>query len=508
MGTPELAITLFPHQAKAIELLRESRRSGKKRIMLQAPTGWGKTIVAAMIIKFARAKGLRVCFVVPAISLVDQTIDRFTAAGITDIGVIQAGHYLTDWSKPVQVASIQTIARRGYPQADLVLVDEAHNLFKAQIEWMSHPDWQDVTFIGLSATPWTKGLGKHYDDLIISATTQELINGKFLSPFRVFAPSHPDLSGVKTVAGDYHEGELADAMNKPVLVANVVETWIRQGEWRPTLCFAVNCAHAKHLQRQFEEAGIPTGYIDARTEIADRNIVRDKFRRGEYKVVCNVGTLTTGVDWDVRCIILARPTKSEILFTQIIGRGLRTADGKEDCLILDHSDTHTRLGFVTDIHHDTLDTGKEVSKPAEKRERLPKECPRCAYLRPVGVHACPACGCAPEPPPGPEHEDGQLSEITRTKRKSDGLPKDCIRLGNDVLFHRDFFAQLKGFAEEKGYKDGWASNKYRDAVGVWPNAHRGIVGSKPTLSVRSWIKSQQIAFAKRRDTQNTGGAHV
>ena len=385
MGPLELAITLFPHQAKAIELLRDARRKGKKRIMLQATTGWGKTIVAAMIIKLARAKGLRVCFVVPAISLVDQTIERFAAAGITDIGVIQSDHLMTDWSKPVQVASIQTLARRGYPQADLVLVDEAHKLFKTQTQWMAHPDWQKVPFIGMSATPWTKGLGKHYDDLLVSATTQELIDGKFLSPFRVFAPSHPDLTGVKTVAGDYHEGELADAMNKPVLVANVVETWIRQGEWRPTLCFAVDCAHAKHLQRQFEEAGIPCGYIDARTEIADRNIVRDKFKRGEYKVVCNVGTLTTGVDWDVRCIILARPTKSEMLFTQIIGRGLRTAEGKEDCLILDHSDTHTRLGFVTDIHHDILDSGKEVSKQTETRERLPKECPRCAFLRPVGV---------------------------------------------------------------------------------------------------------------------------
>ena len=497
--------TLRPDQAEAVTSLREKLLEGISRIVLMAPTGFGKTVLAGAIIRLALAKGKRVAIVVPAVSLIDQTVESLHRDGITDIGVIQADHLMTDWSKPVQVASIQTIARRGYPQADVVLVDECHKVFKALIDWMRHPDWQKVPFIGLSATPWTKGLGKHYGDLIQVSTTQGLIDGKVLSPFRVFAPDHPDLSGVKTVAGDYHEGQLAEAMNKPTLIANVVETWIRQGEGRPTLCFAVDCAHAKHLQRQFEEAGIPAGYIDARTTPADRNIVRDRFHRGEYRVVCNVGTLTTGVDWDVRCIILARPTKSEMLFVQIIGRGLRTAPGKTDCLILDHSDTHNRLGFVTDIHHDTLDTGKETQKPTEKRQRLPKECPKCQYLRPVGVPACPACGHLPALPPGVQHGDGQLAEITRGSRK-DSVPKGCIRLGETVLFHRTFFAELKGYANEKGYQSGWAANQYRSAVGCWPDAHKNAPAQAPSREVRSWIKSRQIAFAKAREAQ--GGAHV
>ena len=497
--------TLRPHQAKAVEMLRASLASGKKRPILMAPTGYGKTVLAGEIINLSLAKDKRICFVVPAVSLVDQTVESFYHDGITDVGVIQADHPMQDWSKPVQVASIQTIGRRGYPKADLVLVDECHKLFKAQIDWMRHPDWQAVPFIGFSATPWTKGLGRHYDDLLISAITQELIDSKHLSPFRVFAPDHPDLTGVKTVAGDYHEGQLADAMNKPALVANVVETWIRQGEGRPTLCFAVDCAHAKHLQRQFEEAGIPAGYIDARTLPADRNIVRDKFHRGEYRVVCNVGTLTTGVDWDVRCIVLARPTKSEMLFVQIIGRGLRTAPGKTDCLILDHSDTHNRLGFVTDIHRETLDTGKEARQPAEKCQRLPKECSKCHYLRPVGVRACPACGYLPALPPGAETEDGELREITRGSRKAD-VPKGYIQLGGVTLPHREFFSQLQGYAAEKGYRAGWAANQYRNAVGCWPNAHSSAPAQTPSREVRSWIKSRQIAFAKRREAQEA--AHV
>ena len=306
----------------------------------------------------AREKGRHVVFCVPALDLIDQTLASFWQDGIGDVGVIQADHIETDWSRPVQIASVQTLTRRGYPPADLVIIDEAHRCFEFYERWMADPVWQTVPFIGLSATPWTKGLGKHFDDLIIAATTAEMIEAGHLSKFRVFAPDHPDLRGVKNVAGDYHEGQLSEVMNKAVLTANIVETWLQKGEDRPTLCFAVDRAHAKALQQQFEAAGVPTGYQDAHTSKEERAEIRRKFHRGEIKVVCNVGTLTTGVDWDVRCIVFARPTRSEILYVQIVGRGLRTTEGKDDCLILDHSDTALRLGFVTDIHHDKLDDGR------------------------------------------------------------------------------------------------------------------------------------------------------
>ena len=138
----------------------------------------------------------------------------------------------------------------------------------------------------MSATPWTKGLGKHYDDLIVAATTSELIDKGFLSPFRVFAPAHPDLSGVKIVAGDYHEGQLSEAMSQPVLVADTVSTWLRLGEDRPTLCFAVDRAHARKLADQFEAAGVPTGYVDANTPADERERIGRRLREGQIKVVC------------------------------------------------------------------------------------------------------------------------------------------------------------------------------------------------------------------------------
>ena len=478
---------LRPHQSRAIAMLRASLAGGKRRPMVQAPTGFGKTLLSAAITDGARRKGKRVLFVVPALSLINQTVEAFAAEGILEVGVIQGMHELTDWSQPVQIASVQTLMRRRLPECDVAIVDEAHRWFDFYGTWFAqakHP------IIGLSATPWTKGLGKHYDDLIIAATTSELIEAGYLSRFRVYAPSHPDLSGVRTLAGDYHEGDLGEAMDKAPLVADVVKTWDRLGEGRPTLCFAVNRVHARHLQKQFEAAGVPTAYVDAHTEIEEREAIAEKFHNGSVRVVVNVGCLTTGVDWDVRCIILARPTKSEMLYTQIIGRGLRTAEGKDDCIILDHSDTTLRLGFVTDIRHETLDDGKtrEKAEAREKKEALPKECPSCHFLKPAKVHQCPACGFKPEKQSTIECVDGDLLEITKGKNRMSAADKVSL------------FGQLKFFAQQRGYSEGWAAHQFKRKAGVWPvGPVKQAAPKEPTPETLSWIKSQQIRYAKRRE---------
>jgi len=482
---------LRPHQVQAMALLRQSLGSGHKRVVVQAPTGFGKTILSAAIVEGALRKGNRVIFCVPSLSLIDQTVMAFHREGITEVGVIQANHELTNYSKPVQVCSIQTIQRRKQiPHADIVVVDECHVLFKFYAEWMEM--WNQIPFVGLSATPWTVGLGKLYQDLVIASTTMDLIDQGYLSPFRVYAPSHPDLSGVRTVAGDYHEGDLGEAMDKDALVADIVETWLKLGEMRPTLCFGVNRVHAKHMQQRFESVGVPTGYIDSYTPPQEREEVRKRFASGEFKLVCNVGCLTTGVDWDVRCIILARPTKSEMLYTQIIGRGLRTADGKDDCLILDHSDTTIRLGFVTDINHERLKDGTKGDKEVKKREALPKECAKCAFLKPPKTHACPACGFKPEPVNEIQESSGELIELGDHKKKKksnkEWTPSEKMT----------FFGELKALGKHYGYKEGWAANKYRDRFGVWPNAYSDAPLVAPSMATQSWVRSTQIKWAKGR----------
>ena len=306
-----MTAALRPHQERALSSLRNSLLSGYWRPMLQMPTGAGKTRVAAEIIRGALAKGKRVAFVVPALSLIDQTVAAFEAEGIRCIGVMQGIHERTDREQPVQVCSIQTVARRKRPDVDLVIVDEAHQMHKEIFLWMK--DAPRVPFIGLSATPWARGLGKYYDDLIIAATTADLIREGYLSPFLAFAPSEPDLAGVRTVAGDFHEGELAEAMDRPVVTGDIVETWLRLGEGRSTLVYGVNRRHAQHIAERFVEAGVAAEYMDAFTDRPDRERVFGRLRAGSTKVICNVGVLTTGVDLPmVSCIVHARPTRSRV----------------------------------------------------------------------------------------------------------------------------------------------------------------------------------------------------
>ena len=486
-----MKFTLTPLQDRAIDLLRNSLASGKRRPMIQAPTGFGKTVVSAAIVEGALRKGNPVLFVVPFLSLVDQTVERFAEQGIRSIGVMQGYHPQTDADQPVQVASVQTLMRRKLPKAGIVLIDEAHRWFDFYGRWMAMDDWRRIPFVGLSATPWAKGLGKHYDDLLIPTTTKELIRLGSLSPFKVFAPSHPDLSKVRTVAGDYHEGDLSEAMSQPVLVADVVSTWLSLGEDRPTLCFAVDRAHARKLSDQFEAAGVPAAYVDMDTPPEERQRIGERLKNGQVKVVVNVYTLTTGIDWDVRCIILARPTKSEMLFVQIVGRGLRTAPGKSECLILDHSDTTLRLGFVDDIHHTQLDDGRHTKSQAKQREKsvpLPKECPKCSHLKPAGVRACTNCGFAPERQSRIEEQQGELIALRgRKKSKGEATPHS----------KQEVFSMLLWLQQERGYKATYAKAKYMARYGEWPvGLHREP--KAPDAAFLNWVRSQNIRFAKGR----------
>lgn len=495
---------LRPYQADAIAELRSSLAAGKRRPVLMAPTGAGKTRIASEIISLARQKSKRVAFCVPALSLIDQTIQAFWREGIRDVGVIQADHEMTDWSRPVQVCSVQTIHRRGYPQCDLVIVDECHKQFSALQKWSHDPEWKETPFIGLSATPYARGMAKDWDDLIIVATTQELIEQGHLSPFRVFAPAHPDLGGVKITAGEYQLDQLSQTMMQRELVADVVETWIRIGDGRPTFVFAVDRAHAQTLQAQFQSAGVACGYQDANTTRQEREALKRKLLAKEIAVVTNCETLIMGVDVpEVSCVVVARPTRSVMLHVQMIGRGLRTSPGKTDALILDHSDNHSRLGFVTDIMATELDAGDPLTKEAQAKRKAPEpaECPKCHCLRQKKNRVCPNCGYEVKQKSlvGESHVttiDGELGEL-RVKGGKKVSDKHIVLQGKEIPLG-EFFGELKSYAKLHGYKPGWAANKYRQAVGVWPNHWRNEPEMPVSAPVASWIKAMNIRWAKAK----------
>ena len=501
-------------QADALFALREAVGDGHKRICMQAPTGFGKTVLSAALVTSARQRGKKVLFTVPMIGLVDQTVEMFASQGIKEVGVIQADHRLTDWNQPIQIASVQTLMKRTMPKADVILIDECHKWFRFYEKLMhkdTMPEFGNVPIIGLSATPWGPPLGNWYTHFHKASTTQEMIDAGHLSPFKVFAPTHPDLSGIRTVAGDYHEGELSEKMQEGFLVADAVDTWKRLGENRPTLCYAVDRAHAKKLQLQFEAAGIPCAYQDAFTKDTDkrksvndpwtlgRRSIKRGFHDGSIKVVVSVGTLTVGIDWDVRCISMCRPTKSDMLFVQIIGRGLRTADGKTDCLILDHSDNHTRLGFVTSIDESYTGLCNAKAPQHDNRTagfRLPKECPQCSYLKAPGTQTCPSCGFVAQVISKIKPEVGELRELKRPPKV-----KKEPRVYATMEEKAEFFSELKYYGQRQHYQHGWAAYKYKEKFGVWPN-HPSIRNVAPakwaSADTMDFIKSRLIKFAKRR----------
>ena len=492
---------LRDYQETGITNLRNALAAGHKRIMFQLPTGAGKTATAAAIIRSALGKGKRIHFTVPALSLITQTIDSFKQDGIYDIGVMQGIHEMTDKDQPVQICSVQTLTRRFIPKADLVIIDEAHVMFQLYDRWFSDPEWADVPIIGLSATPWTKGLGKLYSKLVVGTTTQELIDRGILSPFRVFAPSHPDLSGVKTVAGDYDAEGLGNAMNKAHLVADIVETWLNKGEDRPTLIYCVNRAHAQNIAAAFNAANVPCGYMDGTMPVDERDDLIAQFRRGDLRMIANVGVLTTGVDLPfISCLILARPTKSEMLFVQIMGRGLRRDEGKKDCLILDHSDTTSRLGFCTDIHHDELNDGRKrvSSSSKDKDEPLPKECPSCSFLRPPKIKACPNCGFEPKPLANVRVAEGDLVEVNgKGKNKSYGSVLTPYE--EKEIFYRE----LMSFSQFKGYKKGWAYHQYVERYKESPMPTFEKSPLAWTSKTESMVKHLQIKRRAREQKRAT-----
>lgn len=474
---------LRPHQVRALDMLRASLRQGNRRVIIQAPTGAGKTVLAAKILEGALAKGNRAIFTAPMINLIDQTVAAFEAEGIRDVGVMQANHPRSNGLARVQVASVQTLARRAIPSAALVIVDEAH--IRSEVIDKLMDARPDVFFVGLTATPWAKGMGLRWQDLVVPCTVRELVEAGYLSHSRVFAPDVPNLAGVKTVAGDYAEAQLEDVMGGAAIMGSVVETWLSRGEARPTLAFGVNRSHAQAMHEAFERAGIASAYVDGTSDRIERGVIGRRFRDGEIRVICSVRTMTTGVDLPVSCIIDAAPTKSAILHMQKIGRGLRINPGTEDLLVLDHAGNALRLGLVEDLHQAKLD----MTKPGEKQERpaaaekLPKPCGRCETL--FTGKTCPACGHVRVFTSNVESAAGELVEITTGKKATVSLAAREARL-----------AGLLWIARERGYKSGWAARKYQEWHGCWPANGMHPEPIPPTLEVSNYVKAAQIRWAK------------
>lgn len=456
-------LILRPYQEKAVTMLRKSLSINKK-VVLQVATGGGKTIIAASILK-AAGRRMRCAFIVDRISLISQASRVFTDYGI-DHGIIQGDNPLWDPAAGVQICSIQTLARRKVAPFEFVIIDECHTLFKSHEKIIENAEF----VIGLSATPWRKGLGKFFNDLVVPVTMADLMANKDLLQYRVFAPPTIDTAGLRVVAGDYVEKDLAERADKAKITGDIVDHWLKYGRGRKTICFCVNIAHGKHVAREFCRRGIKAVEVNSWQETgkedAERNKIMREFVEGDAEVITSVDILGKGFDFPgASCAILARPTKSKIVHVQQVGRVLRPG-GKEDALILDHAGNFPRLGFVEEINVSSLDDGRNKRSEKKKQEKpnpLPKVCPSCDFLKPAGEHKCQLCGFEPENIRDVEVEAGELKELKKSRKYT-------------TVEKQIFLGGLNRYAAEHGMKQhhkgfyGWALYSYSDKFGCKPSS--------------------------------------
>src|SRR6516162_2647857 len=491
---------LRPYQRKVVDRINAQLEGGRRRICVVAPTGSGKTIVAAVLIAEAVARSEHVLFVAHRRELIEQTSQKLHAVGV-DHGIIQAG-YPTRPGASVQVASIQTLHARALrsakielPPADLLFVDEAHHV-RARTYAGLIEAYPDAVVIGLTATPCRgdgRGLGNIFQALVECPSVAKLTRDGYLVPVRIFAPVRPNLSGIRVERGDYVESQLVTRMNTDRLVGDIIEHWHRLGEGRRTVVFTVNVAHSLHIRNEFRRSGVLAEHIDGGTPIEERKAILAGFAAGNVDVVCNCAVLTEG--WDrpeASCLIMARPTKSLGLYRQMVGRILRPAPGKIDAVILDHSGAVFEHGFPDDEVVWTLHKDRRAENPthaARGHHHAPAltTCPECSVVRLEGW-PCILCGWHPIRKPRPvEVADGELGEVGRERAASAPQygPPERER------FHR----QLAAIARQRAYKSGWVAHKYREKFGTWPPT-RFVEPLEPTPEVRAWVRSRAIAYAK------------
>jgi superfamily II DNA or RNA helicase len=475
--------SLRPYQNRACVDTYAALREAD-RIMLQLPTGAGKTHIATAIIEHGIQHGKRIGFIVDRLTLADQVTERLWEHQIP-FGVVQGDDPSFNPSAPVQICSVQTLARRGrnaWPPCDLYFVDEAHchySVFNDMAELWPHSKW-----VGLSATPFTTGLGLFWQHLVVGSTVTELMDLGFLSQYVAYGPSAPDLSNIRYSNGDYSPTDLEERMTE--ITGDVVDHYVKMAAGKKALAFTPTVAYAEYLAAAFRDAGIEADFVCGKDSDDRRADVLARYKSGEIKVLTNCEVLTKGYDQpDIEVGILARPTRSLSLHIQMIGRLIRTAPGKEHALILDHAGNIARLGFPDDDLPQELnmqESGVSTTDRPDRDEPEPWTCSQCKGIVPPRNRSCTHCGFTPQRSNDVEVKSGVLERL----EKSGHADKQSV------------YAMLHTFAMRRGYATGWVSHKYREIFGVWPRGVKPYM-KEPSQELLGWIQHQQIKYAKRRE---------
>jgi superfamily II DNA or RNA helicase len=496
-----------------------------RRPIIVAPTGSGKTVTATALVE---RLGVPALWLAHRKELIDQAAKRLDTHGLV-CGIVMAGYAPMPLAQ-VQVASVQTLIRRDKPRADLIVVDECHHATADSYQSILDA-YPEARIVGLTATPFRldgRGLGDLFGELVVAAYSDELCDLGVLHRPKVWASRSPDLRGVKVIAGDYSIGALAECTNTHELNGDIVATWLKRAAGKRTVAFAVDVEHSRAITAAFCQSGNAAEHVDGSTPRDERDAILARLASGETLIVSNCMVLTEG--WDLpalECAIIARPTASLNLHLQMIGRVMRAAEGKDGAIVLDHAGNHHIHGLVTRRLKYSLN-GEKVGhcEPLGLRR-----CQQCGLLFELHEDRCPECGWTPTPAERERerpdvHGDGDLSEfddssfayrrqiwnLIEGERQAMGYREgwsfyryqerfgdtpvvaeidgtlELIDPHNATLDEkRAVYERLIGMAEERGFKPGWASHKFREAFGCWP---RGFVTEvRRTQLQRRWAEA-------------------
>jgi DNA repair protein RadD len=466
---------LDKRQDSSIDECREEFKKGHKSVLLVAPTGCGKTVIAVVLAHLISLKGLVVYIIMSGRQLVFQTHDTLVEAQVPCTVLMSDSGHQFDPTASVAVISKETLeARRGKSlqlgdlPPDVLIADEADVCIS--------PQWQEFLElaprkIGMTATPVDgkgKGLGHLYDSMVTVASYSELIaDGRLVDvpAGKVFSPYRPDLSGISSRGGDFAVKSLSKRMDDPRLIGDIVRDYKKHGEDRPALACCVDKAHTVHVSEEFNRAGIPAEYVIDTTDQDEREEIFAKTRSGANRIIVNCATLTRGFDFpELGCLILAKPTKRLRSYLQMVGRVLRAHPSKSDAIIIDHSGAVWEHGWPTQDRVWSLDTESTVES-LQAQSKLPKErperyCPQCSAIWASGK-VCPSCGWTKSVKGQPaKMADGKLVSVTpKDVKKAKKAPADPQKLWTSLLYRFGSTGKLQS----------QASAVFRKETGEWPS---------------------------------------
>lgn len=438
------------YQQDAITEIRQAFAK-HRRVLYQLPTGAGKTVIFCEIARQAVNKGKRVLVIVHRQELLRQTISKVSAACIPWGAIAQNYPMQLEW--PLQIAMVQTAARRDIGSYDLIICDEAHHAVAGS--WNTIIETQPQAYIlGVSATPCRldgKGLGDAFDVLLEGVVMSQLIEAGYLCAPKVYAASVADLTGVRRIAGDYNRGDLDAAMDKPKITGDAVAEYRKLADGKPAIVFCVSVQHAERVAEQFRAEGYRADAVDGSLADDERKRRINGLADGSVQVLTSCDIVSEGTDIPaVECAILLRPTQSEALYLQQVGRALRPVAGKQHAVILDHAGNVFRHGMPTAAREWTLDGRPKQAK--QQAVEAVRQCKQCYAVHQAPY--CPECGAkAPEKPRKLKQVAGQLvpiEDVERVKREA-----------KVEVWGARSLEELKAIAFRRGYKPGWAWHRWQ-----------------------------------------------